>query len=249
MATRAETLTAELKAALGERLADSVTALDEVTIAVKPEYLLEAAKILRDTLRSEQLIDLCGLDYGSYGKVAWTGTPQSEGGAGTPLGGAAPETDLSPAIDEHAPQSASAHDREHKLIPQGARFAVAYHLLSVKHNRRLRLRVFCASQDLPVVESVIGIWPSANWFEREAFDLFGIVFTGHPDLRRILTDYGFVGHPFRKDFPVSGTVEMRYDPDQQRVIYQPVTIEPREITPRIVRVENYADTDVPEPKK
>ncbi len=127
---------------------------------------------------------------------------------------------------------------------EGQRFAVVYHLLSITHNRRLRLRVFCPDDGFPGVDSVIGVWPSAGWYEREAFDLYGIVFTGHPDLRRILTDYGFVGHPFRKDFPLSGNVEMRYDPDQQRVIYQPVTIEPREITPRIVRVENYADTDV-----
>jgi len=127
---------------------------------------------------------------------------------------------------------------------EGPRFAVVYHLLSVARNQRLRLRVFAADDELPVVDSVIGIWPSANWYEREAFDLYGIVFPGHPDLRRILTDYGFVGHPFRKDFPLSGNVEMRYDPDQQRVVYQPVTIEPREIVPRIVRVENYADTDV-----
>ena len=125
----------------------------------------------------------------------------------------------------------------------GPRFAAVYQLLSLAHNRRLRMRVFAADDELPVVDSVIGIWPSANWYEREAFDLFGIVFTGHPDLRRILTDYGFVGHPFRKDFPLSGTVEMRYDPDQQRVIYQPVTIEPREIVPRIVREEHYADVE------
>jgi NADH-quinone oxidoreductase subunit C len=126
----------------------------------------------------------------------------------------------------------------------GKRFAVVYHLLSLSHNRRVRLRVFAADDEFPVVDSVIGVWPSANWYEREAFDLYGIVFTGHPDLRRILTDYGFVGHPFRKDFPLSGNVEMRYDPDQQRVIYQPVTIEPREIVPRVIRVENYADVDV-----
>jgi len=125
----------------------------------------------------------------------------------------------------------------------GPRFAAVYHLLSITHNRRLRVRVFAPDDDFPVVDSVVGIWPSANWFEREAFDLYGIVFTGHPDLRRILTDYGFIGHPFRKDFPLSGTVEMRYDPDQKRVIYQPVTIEPRENTPRIVREENYADSE------
>lgn len=123
------------------------------------------------------------------------------------------------------------------------RFGVVYHLLSVEHNRRLRVRAFCEDDDFPVMESVVAIWPAANWFEREAFDLFGIIFTGHPDLRRLLTDYGFVGHPFRKDFPLSGNVEMRYDPEQQRVIYQPVTIEPREIVPRVVREENYGDVE------
>jgi NADH-quinone oxidoreductase subunit C len=132
--------------------------------------------------------------------------------------------------------------------PQGTRFAVVYHLLSVTHNWRLRLRLFARDTELPVVDSVIDIWPSASWLEREAFDLFGIVFSGHPDLRRLLTDYGFIGHPFRKDFPISGNVEMRYDPDQKRVVYQPVTIEPREITPRIVREENYAQEPPRAPK-
>ena len=200
MTTRAETLTAALQAALGDKLASVVTALGEVTVVVKQDNLLAAAALLRDApeLRFEQLIDLCGVDYLHYGNGAW----------------------------------------------EDKRFAVVYHLLSITHNRRLRVRVFCDDDEFPVVDSVIGAWPSANWFEREAFDLFGIMFSGHPDLRRILTDYGFVGHPFRKDFPLSGNVEMRYDPDQQRVIYQPVTIEPREIVPRIVRVENYADNDV-----
>jgi NADH-quinone oxidoreductase subunit C len=123
----------------------------------------------------------------------------------------------------------------------GKRFAVVVHLLSVKNNVRLRLRTFCPDDEFPVVASLVEVWPVANWFEREAFDLFGIVFEGHPDLRRILTDYGFVGHPFRKDFPLSGHVEMRYDPEQKRVVYQPVTIDPREVTPRIVREKNYAD--------
>jgi NADH-quinone oxidoreductase subunit C len=122
---------------------------------------------------------------------------------------------------------------------EGARFAVVAHLLSVAKNHRLRVRAFCADDDLPVIASLIDIWPAVNWFEREAFDLYGVVFEGHPDLRRILTDYGFIGHPFRKDFPVSGHVEMRYDPDLKRVIYQPVSIDPREITPRIVREDNY----------
>jgi NADH-quinone oxidoreductase subunit C len=124
---------------------------------------------------------------------------------------------------------------------QGPRFAVVSHLLSLSNNWRVRVRTFAPDDDFPVVDSAIDVWPAANWFEREAFDLYGIVFTGHPDLRRLLTDYGFVGHPFRKDFPVSGYVEMRYDPEQGRVVYQPVSIEPREITPRIIREENYAD--------
>ena len=123
---------------------------------------------------------------------------------------------------------------------RGLRYAVVLHLLSITHNRRVRLRVFASDDDMPVVPSVISVWNAANWFEREAFDFLGIIFDGHPDLRRILTDYGFVGHPFRKDFPVSGHVEMRYDEKQGRVVYQPVTIEPREITPRVVREENYA---------
>lgn len=121
----------------------------------------------------------------------------------------------------------------------GPRFAAVSHLLSITHNWRLRVRVFAPDDDVPVVPSLIDVWNSVNWFEREAFDFFGIIFEGHPDLRRILTDYGFVGHPFRKDFPTSGYVEMRYDPEQKRVIYQPLTIEPRELTPRVIREENY----------
>jgi len=127
----------------------------------------------------------------------------------------------------------------------GARFAVVVHLLSITHNWRLRLRTFVEDETLPVMDSLTGVWPNANWYEREAFDLYGVVFPGHDDLRRILTDYGFVGHPFRKDFPLSGNVEMRYDPEQQRVVYQPVTIEPREVTPRIVREDKYgAESDL-----
>jgi NADH-quinone oxidoreductase subunit C len=128
-------------------------------------------------------------------------------------------------------------------IWEGPRFAAVYHLLSLPHNRRVRVRVFAPDNEFPLLQSVVALWPSANWFEREAFDLYGIVFSGHPDLRRLLTDYGFVGHPFRKDFPLSGNVEMRYDPEQGRVIYQPVTIEPREITPRIVREPQYGERE------
>ena len=125
---------------------------------------------------------------------------------------------------------------------EGPRFAVVYNLLSIEHNMRVRVRTFAGDEDFPAVDSVIGVWPAANWYEREAFDLYGIVFRGHPDLRRILTDYGFVGHPFRKDFPITGYVEMRYDPEQKRVVYQPVTIEPREIVPRVVREDAYGES-------
>ncbi len=190
-----EQLSEALKSALGERLQGLVVALGEVTIVVREEDHLSVARTLRDddSLAFEQLIDLCGVDYLSYGEGAW----------------------------------------------DGARYAVVMHLLSLKHNWRVRVRSFCADDELPLVSSVTGVWAGANWFEREAFDLYGIVFEGHPDLRRILTDYGFVGHPFRKDFPISGYVEMRYDPEQKRVIYQPVTIEPREIVPRVIREDNY----------
>ena len=186
-----------------QRLFDSlqdlnpVERLGEITIEAKAADYRALAQRLRDQLGFEQLIDLCGMDYGAY--------------ADKPR--------------------------------EGPRFAAVVHLLSVKNNWRIRLRAFCPDDEFPVVSSLIEVWPSANWFEREAFDLFGIMFEGHPDLRRILTDYGFVGHPFRKDFPLSGHVEMRYDPEQKRVIYQPVTIDPREVTPRIVRETNYADTE------
>ena len=150
-----------------------------------------------------------------------------------------PELRLEQLIDLCGVDYASYKDGGESEFADGPRFAVVLHLLSVSMNWRLRVRVFCPDDDLPMVASVGEVWSAANWFEREAFDLYGIVFDGHPDLRRILTDYGFIGHPFRKDFPVSGHVEMRYDPEQKRVIYQPVTIEPREIVPRIIREENY----------
>ncbi len=197
MATRAEKLAAALPGVLGERLSAVTVALGEVTAVVAAGELDAAMRLLRDRpeLRFEMLIDLCGVDYSTYGNAA----PR-----------------------------------------EGPRFAVVYHLLSLANNWRLRVRTFVPDDAFPVVPSVIEIWPSANWFEREAFDLFGIVFDGHPDLRRLLTDYGFVGHPFRKDFPISGYVEVRYDPEKGRVVYQPVSIEPREITPRVVREDKYA---------
>jgi NADH-quinone oxidoreductase subunit C len=202
MPTAAAVLAEKVKTVLGDKARVSES-LGELTVVVAAADLLEAADALRThpELAFEQLIDLCGLDYGNYGGL-------------------------------HADER-----------PAGSRYAVVYHLLSVSMNARLRLRVFAPDDELPAVDSVTGIWAGANWFEREAFDLFGIVFPGHPDLRRILTDYGFIGHPFRKDFPVSGYVEMRYDPDQQRVVYQPVSIEPREIVPRVVREKNYGDVE------
>ena len=192
---RLDELSERLRSALGDTLRELVVAFNEVTIVVGSSEHLAAARTLRDdsALGFEQLIDLAGVDYSSYGDGGW----------------------------------------------DGARYAVVMHLLSIRHNWRVRVRTFCSDDDLPLVSSVTGVWAAANWFEREAFDLYGIVFEGHPDLRRLLTDYGFVGHPFRKDFPISGYVEMRYDPEQKRVIYQPVTIEPREIVPRVIREENY----------
>jgi NADH-quinone oxidoreductase subunit C len=196
---KTDALVAALPEILGDRLRGVTVALGEVTAVVSAEALPESMRLLRDRpeLRFESMIDLCGVDYSTYG------------GGGR----------------------------------EGRRFAVVYHLLSLANNWRLRVRVFATDDEFPILSSVIGVWPGANWFEREAFDFYGIMFTGHPDLRRILTDYGFIGHPFRKDFPLSGHVEMRYDPDQGRVIYQPVTIEPREITPRIIRENAYAESE------
>ncbi|OGS94785.1 MAG: NADH-quinone oxidoreductase subunit C [Gallionellales bacterium RIFCSPLOWO2_12_FULL_57_18] len=207
------TLRANLTGLLGDKLVNVEERLGELTVVVKADAMLDTLARLRDAAGFEQMVDLCGVDYSAYGDGAWEGKRFS--------------SDVT-----HETGLVSTETRK-------ARFAVVYHLLSVKHNARLRVRIFAGEDDFPVLESVTGVWPCANWYEREAFDLYGIVFTGHPDLRRILTDYGFVGNPFRKDFPLSGHVEMRYDPAQQRVVYQPVSIEPREVTPRIVREETY----------
>ncbi|MCE2871599.1 MAG: NADH-quinone oxidoreductase subunit C [Oxalobacteraceae bacterium] len=195
MSTKLDTLKNALQQVLGQKIKTLTEELGEITVVIGASDYLSVMQELRDhpSTRFEQLLDLCGVDYSSYGDGAWNGD----------------------------------------------RFAVVVHLLSITHNWRLRIRTFATDEDLPVLPSVCPIWSSANWYEREAFDLFGILFEGHDDLRRLLTDYGFIGHPFRKDFPVSGYVEMRYDPEQKRVIYQPVTIEPRENVPRIIREENY----------
>jgi NADH-quinone oxidoreductase subunit C len=195
MTQRLDKLQASLEALLGTRAQSLTRRLGELTLTVASADYAAVAQTLRDdpSVRFEQLIDLCGVDYSGYQNKPW----------------------------------------------EAQRYAVVCHLLSVTHNWRLRLKVFAVDDDLPAVASVNDIWSAANWFEREAFDMFGIVFEGHTDLRRILTDYGFIGHPMRKDFPVSGHVEMRYDAERGRVIYQPVTIEPRENVPRVVREDNY----------
>ena len=201
--SRLENLHQQLIVLLGEQ-AKIALSTDEITLEVSAEQWLSTCQRLRDepSLNFETCIDLCGLDYLTYG-VGRVG---------------------------EVPAAA--------LVPT-ARFAVVAHLLSLTHNWRLRIRTFATNPEFPVIDSLVKVWPSVNWFEREAFDLFGIIFEGHPDLRRILTDYGFIGHPFRKDFPVYGNVEMRYDPEQGRVVYQPVTIEPREVVPRVIREDGY----------
>lgn len=199
MSAKLERLQEALRAVLGAKIRSVVCDRGEVTIEIAAADYLSAAFALRDdpSLAFEQLIDVCSVDYSTYG-------------GGRDVSG---------------------------------RFAAVTHLLSVRNNWRVRVRAYAPLNDFPVLPSLCSVWPSANWYEREAFDLFGLMFEGHPDLRRILTDYGFVGHPFRKDFPVSGFVEMRYDSGQGRVVYQPVTIEPREITPRIVREQAYGQVE------
>jgi NADH-quinone oxidoreductase subunit C len=183
-------------AALGDKIKKISTALDELTIEVAAIDWRATCIALRDgqTTRFDSMMDLCGVDYSTYGEAG----------------------------------------------KESQKYAVVVHLLSVTLNQRIRVRCYAENDEFPVVASLVDVWGAANWYEREAFDLFGIVFEGHPDLRRILTDYGFVGHPFRKDFPTSGYVEMRYDPEQKRVVYQPVTIEPRENVPRVIREDSYA---------
>ena len=211
MAADLSTLRTNLTSVFGDKLVSAEEKLGELTVVVRTAAMLEVLTRLRDA--AEFRFELM-MDLCGMDYSAY-GSDVSEGGA-------------------------YFRSEDTPVAAHPSRFSVVYHLLSVAHNTRLRVRVYAEEDDFPVLPSAVEIWPVANWFEREAFDLYGIVFTGHPDLRRILTDYGFVGNPFRKDFPLSGHVEMRYDPAQQRVIYQPVSIEPREVTPRIVREEHYA---------
>jgi len=204
---------------LQEKFADALLSAEivhrEITIETVAEHLSPLCQTLRDEFGFEQLMDLCGIDYSTYGQADWDTQQATRSGF---------SRGVSPAIHQEKPK-------------QYSRFAVVYHLLSIQHNQRLRVRAFIEHEPLRI-DSVIPIWNVANWFEREAFDLYGILFEGHPDLRRILTDYGFIGHPFRKDFPISGNVEMRYDPQKKRVVYEPVSIEPRVLVPRVIRDDN-----------
>lgn len=206
--------------------------IDEVTVEVNVEYLIEVATALHDNklFAFQQLIDLCGVDYSQFGQTEWQTNTASR-------------TGFSRGVDSASMGRLQFGDKLEAVSAEGRRFAVVYHLLSYHQNWRLRLRVFAHEDDFPVLPSVVNIWRVADWYEREAFDLFGIRFTDHPDLRRILTDYGFVGHPFRKDFPLIGHVEMRYDPDKAQVVYEPVSIEPRVLVPRVKREDHRYVTD------
>ena len=220
--TQDTSLAGRLTARFGDMLSISVVRR-EVTAEVHAADLLAVATALRDepSFRFSELIDLCGIDYLGYGQTEWD--TNTAGGDG-----------FSRGVEGEAVGRFSWANRPHPgRNPR--RFAAVIHLLSIEHNQRLRLRVFAEDDTLPVVPSLTGVWPGVNWFEREAFDMYGILFEGHPDLRRILTDYGFVGHPFRKDFPLIGNVEVRYDAEQKRVIYEPVSIEPRVLVPRTIR--------------
>jgi NADH-quinone oxidoreductase subunit C len=207
-------------------LAAAANHTGELTYEVSAPQLLEAATALRDgpDLKFEMCMDVCGVDYLEHGRAEWKTADATSSG-------------FSRGVSRYATPDGTRKE----ILAAGRRFAVVYHLLSISLNQRLRLRVFCADDAEPMVDSVAGIWAAAEWYERETFDLFGVLFKGHPDLRRLLTDYGFIGHPFRKDFPLSGNVEVRYDPEKGRVVYQPVSIEPRVLVPKVIRHDNRYD--------
>jgi NADH-quinone oxidoreductase subunit C len=220
-----------LAARIDDRFAGQLTRIDsvcgELTYEVGKADLLAVATTLRDepVFGFEQLIDVCGVDYLTYGEDEWVTESATDSGFSRGVERPAVILDESDTFDPR-------------------RFAAVYHLLSLQNNKRMRLRVFTGDGNPPIIPSLVGVWSSANWFEREAFDLFGILFDGHPDLRRILTDYGFIGHPFRKDFPMIGNVEVTYDAEKGRVIYQPVSIEPRTLVPRVIRDDNRYSADL-----
>jgi NADH-quinone oxidoreductase subunit C len=227
MTNRHETLAARLDERFGEQVTRIASNCGELTYEVGKDDLIAVATALRNEgeFGFEMLMDVCGVDYLSYGSDEWT--TSSATGTGFSRG-----VEREPVILDEADEF------------DAKRFAVVYHLLSLQHNIRLRLRVYTGTGNPPVIKSVVDIWNGANWFEREAFDMYGILFEGHPDLRRILTDYGFIGHPFRKDFPLVGNVEVSYDPEKGRVAYQPVSIEPRTLVPRVIRDDNRYSADL-----
>ena len=224
MNTQSQSLADTIRNRFGSLVSSCVVAVSEVTIEVAPSALIEVCEALRDEpdFAFEQMVDLCGVDYLQFGLAEWV--EDTSGATGFSRG-------LSPVTAGRL----NFGDEAQVAETGKPRFAAVLHLISYANNQRLRIRCFAEDADMPVIPSVAGVWSSANWYEREAFDLYGILFDGHPDLRRILTDYGFVGHPFRKDFPLVGNVEMRYDPEQQRVVYEPVSIEPRVLVPRVIR--------------
>ena len=227
MSSRLESMAEALRSRFDGVLRRRESACGELSYDLDASDLPATAKALHDeeAFFYTTLIDVCGVDYLGYGQAQW----RTE---------AATESGFSRAVEPGASTTRSASERERQAREQPARFAAVYHLLSLRRNVRLRLRTFAVGENPPLLPSVADIWQSADWFEREAFDLFGIVFEGHGDLRRILTDYGFIGHPFRKDFPLSGRVEVRYDEDKRRVVYEPVSIEPRTLVPRVIRDDN-----------
>ncbi|MDX2412784.1 MAG: NADH-quinone oxidoreductase subunit C [Woeseiaceae bacterium] len=227
MSDRNETLAAQIEERFGERMTRIPSICGELGYEIDKDDLVEIATTLRNDgdFGFEMLVDVCGVDYLSYGSDEWT--TSSATGTGFSRG-----VEREPVILDEADEF------------EPRRFAVVYHLLSLQHNFRLRLRTFTGTDNPPIVKSVVDIWNGANWFEREVFDLFGILFDGHPDLRRILTDYGFIGHPFRKDFPLTGNVEVSYDADKGRVAYKPVSIEPRTLVPKVIRDDNRYSADL-----
>ena len=229
MADVLQNLVEQLQARFGEDLLECKLNRGEVSIEISPSKSTQILTTLRDEtgFAFEQVVDICGVDYSTYGEVEWATNESTN--KGFSRGVSRRSTDQDSALLQNSDDQADVG---------GRRFAAVYQLLSVSLNQRVRVRIFAEDDDLPVVPSVVDIWASATWYEREAFDLFGIVFEGHPDLRRILTDYGFIGHPFRKDFPLIGHVEMRYDPERGRVVYEPVSIEPRVLVPRVIRKDH-----------
>jgi NADH-quinone oxidoreductase subunit C len=225
MSDRFETLAARIEERFGEGMARVESICGELTYVIDKDDLIEIGTALRSDFGFEILIDVCGMDYLTYGSDEWTTQSATESGFSRGV-------ERAPVILDEADEF------------EPGRFAVVYHLLSIRNNVRMRLRVYTGAGNPPMIKSVVGIWNSANWFEREAFDLYGILFEGHPDLRRILTDYGFIGHPFRKDFPLIGNVEVTYDAEKGRVAYQPVSIEPRTLVPRVIRDDNRYSADL-----